>query len=348
LAETAATQASILTNEALRERHPAEYIGSTYPQIGPVVRNWWITRLSAAGHLGSLAVLLLAAAEYGNRAWVRTDAKAGCPSTLAREDRKAPPEHFSLSDTSLTDAAAARRALDDLLVDAPALQARVPDAAFDALELYVALLLDANERLNLTRVVAAPDVAQLHLLDALAALPQLDASAASRVVDLGSGGGVPALPLAIARPDVAWTLVESVGKKAAALRSFVAELGLRNVDVVAERAELLGRDPAYRERFTAATARACAALPVLAELALPLVAVGGELLAWKGPLEAGSPEVVAGADAARLLGGGQPRIVESGVTALGGHRFVVVPKVRPTPSRYPRRPGDPSRHPLGT
>jgi 16S rRNA (guanine527-N7)-methyltransferase len=252
-----------------------------------------------------------------------------------------------LSDTSLTDAAAARRILVDQLADAPALRAFVPSAAFDLLERYVALLLSANERLNLTRVVLPEEVARLHLLDALAAMPLLDAAAPSRAVDLGSGGGVPALPLAIGRPDVEWTLVESVRKKAAALRSFVEELGLRNVAIVAERAELVGRDPEFRERFDVATARACAALPVLTELALPLLAVGGKLIAWKGPLDAGSPEVAAGADAARQLGGASPRIEETGVEALGGHRFVVVPKVAATSARFPRRPGEPSRRPLG-
>jgi 16S rRNA (guanine527-N7)-methyltransferase len=254
-----------------------------------------------------------------------------------------------LSDTSLTDAAAARRILVDLLAGAPVARRplALPEAVLDQLQHYVALLLAANRQLNLTRVVVPEEVARLHLLDALAALPLLDAAAPSRAVDLGSGGGVPALPLAIARPDVAWALVESVGKKAAALRSFVEELGLGNVVVVAERAELVGRDPAFRERFDVATARACAALPVLAELALPLLAVGGELIAWKGPLDAGSPEVVAGAHAARQLGGASPRIEETGVEALGGHRFVVIPKVAATPARFPRRPGEPSRRPLG-
>ncbi|HET8587268.1 MAG TPA: 16S rRNA (guanine(527)-N(7))-methyltransferase RsmG [Candidatus Limnocylindria bacterium] len=252
-----------------------------------------------------------------------------------------------MSDTVLTDAAAARRALVELLADAPHVRALVPDAALAQMERYVELLLEANQRLNLTRVVAAPEVARLHLLDALAALPLLDAAAPSRVVDLGSGGGVPALPLAIARRDVAWTLVDSVGKKAAALRSFVTELGLPNVEVVAERAELLGRDPAYRERFSVATARACAALPVLAELALPLVEVGGALIAWKGPLDARSPEMVEGAAAASVLGGGVPRLVASGIDALGGHSLVVVPKAGATAARFPRRPGEPSRRPLG-
>jgi 16S rRNA (guanine527-N7)-methyltransferase len=214
-------------------------------------------------------------------------------------------------------------------------------------ERYVALLLEANRRVNLTRVVEPDDVARLHLLDALAALPLVDAAGADRAIDLGSGGGVPALPLALARPDVEWVMVDSVGKKSAILAEFVAALGLRNATVLAERAEALGRDAAHRERYALVTARACAPLPVLAELALPLVRAGGRLLAWKGPLTDGDEEVLRGRVAIGQLGGGRLRIEPAGHPALGGHTFVVVPKRGATPARFPRRPGEPSRRPLG-
>ncbi|HEX2222366.1 MAG TPA: 16S rRNA (guanine(527)-N(7))-methyltransferase RsmG [Candidatus Limnocylindria bacterium] len=214
------------------------------------------------------------------------------------------------------------------------------------MERYVAALLDANQRLNLTRVTEPEAVARDHLLDSLAALPLLDRCSPGDVVDLGSGGGVPAIPLALVRRELRWTLVESVGKKAAELRGFVTALGLGNVTVATGRAEELGRDPVHRERYTVATARACAALPVLAEYALPLLKQGGVLLAWKGPLAADDPEVLAGTAAIRLLGGDRPRIEPAGVPALGGHRFVIVRKRRATPSRFPRRPGEPARRPL--
>jgi 16S rRNA (guanine527-N7)-methyltransferase len=189
-------------------------------------------------------------------------------------------------------------------------------------------------------------VARAHLLDALSALPVLDARAPSRAADLGSGGGVPGLVLALARPGIAWTLVDSVGKKCDALRAFAEALGLRSVTVIADRAESLGRDPLHRERYELVTARACAALPVLAEYALPLAAIGGALLAWKGPLAAGDDELVRGTAAAALLGGGPPAIHDTGIPALGRHRLVLVPKERTTPERYPRRPGEPGRRPL--
>jgi 16S rRNA (guanine527-N7)-methyltransferase len=222
----------------------------------------------------------------------------------------------------------------------------LPGGFLDRVERFVALLLDANARLNLTRVVEPEPIARLHLLDALAALPVLDAAAPKTAVDLGSGGGMPGIPLALARPDVQWTLVDSVGKKADALRGFVATLGLTNVVVIAERAEILGRSADHRERYDLVAARACAALPVLAELALPLLGIGGALLAWKGPLDEGSDELLRGRDAAAELGGGPLRLIPTGVAALGDHTFVVAPKDGPTPARYPRRPGEPGRRPL--
>lgn len=234
-----------------------------------------------------------------------------------------------------------------MLADAPAIAALLPSGCLDAVERFVDLLLSANERLNLTRVVAPEAVARLHLLDSLAALPVLDSWSPDRIIDLGSGGGVPAIPLAIARPEIGWTLVDSVARKVAVLQEMIAALGLRNAIAIAERAETLGRDRGHREQYAVATARACAALPVLAELALPLLRVGGHLLAWKGPLGEQDEELWRGRTALDDVGGGRPRIVDPGLPALGGHRFVVADKARPTPIQFPRRPGEPARHPLG-
>ncbi|HJP70361.1 MAG TPA: 16S rRNA (guanine(527)-N(7))-methyltransferase RsmG [Candidatus Limnocylindria bacterium] len=241
-----------------------------------------------------------------------------------------------------TDARAARLALERML---PGDAWTLPPGFADAAEQYVALLLEANRRLNLTRVVEPEAVARLHLLDALAALPLLDRLAPAQALDLGSGGGVPGIVLALARPAVAWTLVDSVRKKADALRRFADALSLRNVEVLAERAEILGRDGAHRERYDLVTARACAALPALAEYALPLLAVNGSLLAWKGRLAA--DELTAGARASAELGGSAPDVRPTDLEALGDHRFVLVRKERPTPARFPRRPGEPARRPLG-
>jgi len=238
----------------------------------------------------------------------------------------------------------ARRALERFLADldpAPPL----PGEFLDRVETYVGLLLDANSRLNLTRVVEPGDVARLHLLDAISALPIIDRSLPLRAADLGSGGGVPGIVLALARPSIEWTLVDSVRKKADALRSFAEALTLPSVRVIAERAEMLGRDGAYRESFDLVTARACAALPVLVEYALPLLRIGGRLIAWKGPIA--DAELRDGAVASETLGGAHPAVERSDIASLGDHRLVVIEKRSATPERFPRRAGQATKAPLG-
>jgi 16S rRNA (guanine527-N7)-methyltransferase len=161
---------------------------------------------------------------------------------------------------------------------------------------------------------------------------------ARTLVDVGSGGGMPGLPLKIARPDLDVTLVEADRRKAAFLVDACARLGL-DVRVVAERAETAGQGP-LRESFDLAVCRALAAMPVLAELCLPLVRVGGRLLAMKGRVE--------DADAAlAALGGGPPATAPAPSAARARGVVVTVAKLAPTPAAYPRRPGLPNRRPLG-
>jgi 16S rRNA (guanine527-N7)-methyltransferase len=241
----------------------------------------------------------------------------------------------------------ARETLESDLETVPDLASRLTGPMLERLEAYVALLLEANQHLNLTRVTEPVAIARQHLLDALVALPALDDVEPLRAVDIGSGGGVPAIPIAIARPDLPWVLIESVAKKARALAEFVQDLGLASIEVIADRAETLGHDPRYRERAGLVTVRAVAALPVLAELAMPLLAPGGLLLAWKGLLAAHDDELQRGARALAELGGGPPAILSAGAPQLGDHTLVRSRKQRRTPSRFPRRPGEPARRPLG-
>jgi 16S rRNA (guanine527-N7)-methyltransferase len=166
--------------------------------------------------------------------------------------------------------------------------------------------------------------------------------AARSLVDVGSGAGLPGLPIKIARPDLRVTLIEADQAKAAFLVHASAALGLEGVEVVARRAEDAGQDPALREAFDVAVARALAPLPVLVELCLPLVRVGGRLLAQK--TEGEDP---AGASTAiDLLGGRLGAVVSAPSPARTAGTIVVVDKVAPTPARYPRRPGAPARKPL--
>ena len=176
--------------------------------------------------------------------------------------------------------------------------------------------------------------------DSLVLLPFL--GDASRLVDVGSGGGLPGLPLKLRRPDLQVTLIESDQDKAAFLVQAARRLRLSGVEVVNRSAEEAGQDARYREAFDMAVARALAPMPVLAELCLPLVRVGGRLLAQKTERE----DIGAARVAIDLLGG----ILEAVSTAPSELRsegtIVVVRKVAPTPAMYPRRPGLPRRKPL--
>jgi 16S rRNA (guanine527-N7)-methyltransferase len=165
---------------------------------------------------------------------------------------------------------------------------------------------------------------------------------ARRLVDVGSGGGLPGLPLKIARPDLEVVLVEADGDKAAFLVQACARLHLQGVEVVNRRAEEAGHDPRLREAFDLAVARALAPMPVLAELCLPFVRVGGRLLAQKTEAE----DMVAAGRAIEVLGGGPARVVPAPSTARKSGTIVIVEKVSPTPETYPRRAGLPARKPL--
>ena len=176
--------------------------------------------------------------------------------------------------------------------------------------------------------------------DSLVLLDHL--GAAHSVVDVGSGGGLPGVPLKIARPDLALTLVEADQRKAAFLVQACARLRLRDVEVVPRRAEEIGRDPRYRESFDAAVARALAPMAVVVELCLPLVRVGGRLLAQRTDRE----ELGAAAHAIEVLGGSVESVSAAPSAARLSGTVVVISKVRVTPDDYPRRPGVPNRKPL--
>jgi 16S rRNA (guanine527-N7)-methyltransferase len=165
---------------------------------------------------------------------------------------------------------------------------------------------------------------------------------ARKVVDVGSGGGLPGLPLKILRPELQLTLIEADQAKAAFLVHACATLGLEGVEVVARRAEEAGHDPHLREAFDVAVARALAPMPVLAELCLGLVRVGGRLLAQKTEGE----DIAAARHALEVMGGELTAVHASPSGARRVGTVIVIDKIRPTPDAYPRRPGVPNRKPL--
>jgi 16S rRNA (guanine527-N7)-methyltransferase len=192
---------------------------------------------------------------------------------------------------------------------------------------YLGMLFAANERFNLTRIERASAWSR-HVVDSLTLLAPLDAmEGVARGIDIGSGGGLPAIPLAIARPDIAWTLVESTGKKARFLEAVARRLGLANVRVVQERAEKAART-AMRESFDVATSRAVGALGDLALWTVPFLKIGGLMLAIKG--ERAGEEIVAAKQALYEL---HAAVIEQ----LRGdsNTIVVIEKLRKTPSKFP-------------
>ena len=211
---------------------------------------------------------------------------------------------------------------------------------------YYERLAETGSVMNLTAIEGEGPVARLHFLDSAALLSLADFSG-RRVIDVGTGAGFPGLPLAIARPDLQVVLLDSLNKRLQFLSAVVERLGLTNVRLVHARAEDAGRDPLLRERFDIAAARAVAPLPVLCELLLPFVRVGGHMACYKGP--AAQEEWQAASRAAKLLGGGECAVhpVVLPTQPDWQHTLITCPKVQKTLRQYPRKAGTPSRQPLG-
>jgi 16S rRNA (guanine527-N7)-methyltransferase len=214
-----------------------------------------------------------------------------------------------------------------------------------ALERYQEELTDWNDRYNLTAIHDPEKVSIKHFLDSMTCSLVMRDSRMERVIDIGTGAGFPGLPLKILYPNIQLTLVDSVGKKAAFCEHISRTLNLEGVKVLKARAEDIGHLPEHREQYDWAVGRAVAALPVLAEYLLPLVSVGGHMLALKGetaPAEAHTTE-----HATRLLGGQLRQLLPVTLPGVAEQRYlVVVDKVAATLPPYPRRVGIPSKKPL--
>ena len=213
-----------------------------------------------------------------------------------------------------------------------------------AIDGHIRLLLAWTRAINLTAIREPAAVATGHVIDSLSAVPWLRARGADRILDLGSGGGFPGLPIGAALPGVATTLVEPTRKKAAFLRTAVDATGLSDrVIVVAGRAEELAADPTRRGTWPVVMARAVASAADLVELGFPLLEPGGVLVAWKrGDLGA---ELAAARRAVDALGGGMLDVHDVAVDGLAGHRLVTIRRTGRVPDAYPRDPAARRRRP---
>jgi 16S rRNA (guanine527-N7)-methyltransferase len=214
-----------------------------------------------------------------------------------------------------------------------------------SLSTYERELLEWNQKHNLTAIRDAESVRTKHFLDSFSCTLAWGANPPRYLIDIGTGAGFPGLPLKILYPALKLTLVESVGKKAIFCEHITRLLGLEGVEVIQDRAEQIGCDPAHREKHDWAVARAVANMSILSEYLLPLVRVGGTMLAQKG--ESGLAETQGAEKAIHLLGGKLRQVIPVTLPGVADDRYLIlVDKVATTPPKYPRKPGVPTKRPL--
>jgi 16S rRNA (guanine527-N7)-methyltransferase len=201
-----------------------------------------------------------------------------------------------------------------------------------------------NEKFNITSVIEEKDIIIKHFIDSLSIIPFLE-NRNVNLIDIGTGGGLPGIPLKIVYEKLDITLLDSTEKKILFLKECIRTLGLNNIKTVHKRAEDYGKDPYYRESFDVSTARALASLPVLLEYCLPFVRLGGVFIAMKG--KNCYDEIANSKQALDVLGGRIEIIKEITLPYTDNKRnIIIIRKFRQTPTKYPRKAGKPSKMPL--
>jgi len=215
----------------------------------------------------------------------------------------------------------------------------------DRFDAFTRLLLLWNRKFNITRITEPEEIAVRHYLDSLAPLAFVKPSKGASIIDIGTGGGMPGIPLKIARPDIKLWLLDAVRKRLTYILEAAGEMGLSDVKVVHSRAEDAGRDRLFREQYDFAVSRAVARLRLLSELCLPLTRVGGTFIAYKGP---DVEEELEEAKRALKLLGGEVESVHKFTLPRGGEArtLIFIKKKKKTPAIYPRKAGMPERDPL--
>lgn len=208
---------------------------------------------------------------------------------------------------------------------------------------YMNLLIEWNEKMNLTAITEPNDIILKHFIDSITINKYIENSV--KVVDVGTGAGFPGIPLSIIRPDLQITLVDSLNKRLMFLQEIKKELELKNIDIVHARAEEFGQNKNYRETFDIATSRAVANLSTLSEYLVPLVKIKGKCVCMKA--SDAEEEIKQAENAVNILGG---KIVKAEKFNLPnsdiGRTIIIINKEKNTNSKYPRKPGTPSKEPL--
>ena len=219
------------------------------------------------------------------------------------------------------------------------------DVQKDQFNRYYSLLIEWNDKINLTAITDKQEVIKKHFEDSLSISSVIDMNTVNSVIDVGTGAGFPGIPLKIVFPGLKLTLLDSLNKRINFLNTVVDELGLADVSAIHGRAEEYGRDVVYRESFDLCVSRAVANLSTLSEFCLPFVKVGGYFVSYKS--EKADIEYIEAKNAINLLSGGNVRIEDVIITDTDlTRKMVLIEKLSPMDDKYPRRAGIPLKKPL--
>ena len=208
---------------------------------------------------------------------------------------------------------------------------------------YMNLLIEWNEKMNLTAITEPKEIILKHFIDSLTILKYIDDN--SKLVDVGTGAGFPGVPLSIMNPTLKITLVDSLNKRLIFLQEVVKELNLKNIEIVHARAEEFGQNKNYREKFDIATSRAVANLATLSEYLVPLVKIGGKIISMKA--SNAKEEINNAQKAIEVLGGKIEKIEEFDLPESDiGRTIIIIDKNKCTPAIYPRKAGTPAKEPI--
>lgn len=219
------------------------------------------------------------------------------------------------------------------------------ETMLEKFRIYMEGILEWNEKVNLTSISDPESFVQKHYVDSLLCTPYKEFRKAESIIDVGTGGGFPGIPLALAAPDKEFVLMDSLNKRIKIIKELCRRAEIHNVTAIHARAEELARDKAHRQKYDLCVSRAVANIATLSEYCLPFIKRGGYFLAYKGPDT--EEELKAGRKAIGLLGGSVAREEKADLPGFDlNHKIIFIKKTGETPSKFPRKAGTPSKDPL--